>query len=71
MSCSSLVMCLCRAPSGIVGIAATDEDDADKEVCVTFDDNVGGNRGLQGECELAEVLADEAANGTPDVEYKS
>lgn len=63
---SSLVMCLCpNEPKDIVGMVVED-------VAVTFDDddNDGGNKGLHGEWELAEVL-DEAANGTPVEGYKS
>lgn len=36
------------------------------------DESAGGRRGLHGECELAEVLVDAAAMGTPAADgYKS
>jgi hypothetical protein len=54
-------MCLCNEPSGIVDIVVA-------AVWVTFGANVGGNNGLQGECDPADVLDD---RGTPDDEYKS
>lgn len=46
----------------------------DADECSVFDvdvadANVGGKRGLHGECELAEVLVD--VNGTPVEGYKS
>lgn len=76
---SSLVMCLCSAPSGMVGMAVwltdvtvaeevrVELDCAAAAAAATFDGSDGGSSGLHGECEPAEVL-DEAANGTPDDE---
>lgn len=70
---SSLVMCLWRALSGIVGTedaaAVWCEDTA--AAAATCDWTIDGGRiGLHGECELPEAF-DEAANGTPDDEYRS
>lgn len=56
---SSLVICLWPNELIVAGTVVDDDDDA----------KVGGNKGLQDECELTEVLVD--VNGTPDDGYKS
>lgn len=60
-SFSSLVICLCSDPNGIVGTVVV-------AVCDIFG-GTDGNIGLHGECEPPEALDD--VRGTPDDEYKS
>lgn len=49
---------------------ATAVDGVCNEELVAVDEDARAG-GKSGECELAEVLVDAAANGTPDDEYKS
>lgn len=60
-SFSSLVICLCSEPNGIVGTVVV-------AVCDIFG-GTDGNIGLHGECEPPEAL--DEVKGTPDDEYKS
>lgn len=71
---SSLATCLCCSPKEPAkGIDEGVSDDVWDEWAVFDDDaNEGGKSGLHGECELADVLVDAAAIGTPAVDgYKS
>lgn len=66
-----IVLCIDDEPIGIVGTAvlATTLCAAAAATAAAFAVTVGGNIGLQGECELPDALDD--ANGTPVDEYKS
>lgn len=61
-SFSSLVICLCNEPNGMVGTVVV-------AVCDILFGGTDGNIGLHGECEPPEALDD--VKGTPDDEYKS